>query len=128
VEGDAPVSSGPRACSVELRIEPDRSVHLVSTHEFPPGDVDGPGEDCVFPAPASCRGLLARDGRRVAAQLAAKGVVGPVCVSFRVHDEAEPATSRGSSPGESSWARATHPLLALGFLTGGHFDEESGRF
>lgn len=131
VSGDEPAGSPHRDCSVELRIEPDGSVHLVSTHEFPACDAAEPREDCVFPAPASCRGLLARDGRRVAEKLAAKGVVGPVSITFRVHD-GEPAPGDGPRLAASDLrlgkGPTTHPLLALGFLTGGHFDEESGVF
>jgi hypothetical protein len=122
-----PESASP---SVQLRIDPQAEVVLLSTHDQILG---GPScqvyQGCRFPAAEPYRRLIQEAGRRVGEVLARRGVVSRFGVDFFV----------GRRSGEAEWETfaleinlriggTTHPFLALQFLTGGRLDPESGAF
>lgn len=116
--------------SVQLRIDPQGEVVLLSTHDQILG---GPScqtyQGCRFPAAESYRRLIQEAGRRVGEVLATRGVVSRFGIDFFV----------GRRSGPTEWeifaleinlriGGTTHPFLALQFLTGGHLDADSGEF
>jgi hypothetical protein len=116
--------------SVQLRIDPQGEVVLLSTHDQILG---GPSAQvylgCHFPAAEPYRRAIQEAGRRVGAVLARHGVVSRFGVDFLV----------GRRKGSPDWelfaleinlrmGGTTHPFLALQFLTGGQLDAESGSF
>jgi hypothetical protein len=116
--------------SVQLRIDPQGEVVLLSTHDQILG---GPScqiyQGCRFPAAEPYRRLIQEAGRRVGKALATRGVVSRLGIDFFV----------GRRSGQTEWevfaleinlriGGTTHPFLALQFLTGGHLDAESGAF
>ena len=121
----------PESCSpsVQLRIDPQGEVVLLSTHDQILG---GPSnqvyQGCRFPADAPYRRAIQQAARKVGDVLARRGVVSRFGVDFFV----------GWRPGGEPEVFAleinlrmggtTHPFLALQFLTGGKLDPESGEF
>jgi hypothetical protein len=115
--------------SVQLRIDPQGEVVLLSTHDQILG---GPSnqvyQGCRFPAEAQYRRQIQEAARKVGDVLARRGVVSRFGVDFFV----------GWRPGGEPEVFAleinlrmggtTHPFLALQFLTGGKLDPESGEF
>jgi PGM1 C-terminal domain len=124
-----------RSPSVQLRINPIGEVIIASTHEQILG---GPGGQvflgCLFPADDDYRDQVQQIGVQVGHALAEKGVIGRLSVDFL-------ATRNGPDPADHAPADqwritaieinlrmggTTHPMLALRFLTGGHFDRATG--
>lgn len=116
--------------SVQLRINPLGAALVSSTHEQIMGGATGlVFQGCRFPALDAYRLRLQDAGLRIARVLASKGVVSRVAVDF---------LARRDGPG-GEWSLtaleinlrmggATHPMLALRFLTGGQLEPESGLF
>jgi biotin carboxylase len=121
-----PESASP---SVQLRIDPQGEVALISTHDQILG---GPTyqvyQGCRFPARAIYRRQIQTAARKVGEVLARRGVVSRFGVDFLV------GGVRGGAPEVFAleinlrMGGTTHPFLALQFLTGGKLDEESGLF
>jgi hypothetical protein len=121
-----PESASP---SVQLRLDPQGEVVLISTHDQILG---GPSnqvyQGCRFPAKKLYRRKIQVDAQEIGAVLARKGVVSRFGVDFFV----------GWRPGGEPEVFAleinlrmggtTHPFLALQLLTGGKLDPESGEF
>ena len=124
---DYPESASP---SVQLRIDPQGEVVLLSTHDQILGGPSGQVyQGCRFPAAESYRRQIQEAGRRVGEVLANGGVVSRFGVDFFV----------GRRSGQAEWeifaleinlriGGTTHPFLALQFLTSGRLDAESGEF
>ena len=122
-----PESASP---SVQLRIDPQGEVVLLSTHDqILGGQSCQVYEGCRFPAAEPYRRLIQQAGRRVGEVLARRGVVSRFGIDFLVGRRSE----------HSDWqisaleinlriGGTTHPFLALQFLTGGRLDPESGAF
>jgi len=121
-----PESTSP---SVQLRIDPQGKVVLISTHDQILG---GPNyqvyQGCRFPARAAYRKKIQAAARKVGEALARRGVVSRFGVDFLV------GGARGGEPEVFAleinlrMGGTTHPFLALQFLTGGRLEEESGLF
>ncbi len=124
---DYPESASP---SVQLRIDPQGEVVLLSTHDQILG---GPScqiyQGCRFPAAEPYRRPIQEAGRRVGGVLARRGVVSRFGIDFFV----------GRRSGQTEWdifaleinlriGGTTHPFLALQFLTGGRLDPGTGAF
>jgi hypothetical protein len=115
--------------SVQLRIDPQGEVVLLSTHDQILG---GPSsqvyQGCRFPADAPYRRQIQAAARRVGDVLASRGVVSRFGVDFFVG--ARPGTEPEVCALEINlrMGGTTHPFLALQFLTGGKLDPESGEF
>ena len=122
-----PESASP---SVQLRIDPQGEVVLLSTHDQILGGPSGQVyQGCRFPAADSYRRQIQQAGHRVGEILAARGVVSRFGVDFFV----------GRQSGKTEWeifaleinlriGGTTHPFLALQFLTGGRLDAGTGEF
>jgi pheganomycin biosynthesis PGM1-like protein/ATP-grasp domain-containing protein len=116
--------------SVQLRIDPQGEVVLLSTHDqILGGAANQVYQGCRFPAAEPYRRRIQEAARRVGEALAQRGVVSRFGIDFFVGRRAE----------EAEWkifaleinlriGGTTHPFLALQFLTGGHLDPESGAF
>ncbi|MDQ3951764.1 MAG: peptide ligase PGM1-related protein [Actinomycetota bacterium] len=110
--------------SVQMRIAPDGTFEVVSTHDQILG---GPDDQvylgCRFPADERYRVKIQECGRRVARVLAARGVVGSFGIDFVIvpDDPAPYLTEINLRMGGT-----THPFLMAEFATGGTFDEETG--
>lgn len=111
--------------SVQMRIAPDATLEVVSTHDQILG---GPDEQvylgCRFPADERYRPAIQECGRRVARVLAERGVIGSFGIDFVV------------APGEEQtpylteinlrMGGTTHPFLMTELVTGGAYDEATG--
>ncbi len=118
-----------RSPSAQVRVHPDGSCEILSTHEQLLGGRTGQVYlGCRFPADDDYRERLQEEALKVAKALAAKGVVSRLGVDFM-------ATR---APGED-WklfaieinlrmGGTTHPFMALQFLTGGRLDARTGHF
>jgi hypothetical protein len=115
--------------SVQLRVLPDRTVQLLSTHDQLLGGPSGQSYlGCVFPADPAYSRLITEPALTVARRLAEEGVVGRFALDFVV--------VRDGAGEWSSWAielnlrkgGTTHPFLTLQFLTDGAYDGDAGAF
>ncbi len=116
--------------SVQLRIDPQGQVVLLSSHDQILGGVSGQVyQGCRFPAADAYRRTAQDAALSIGTVLARRGVVSRFGVDFFA---ARPQ-------GESDWrlyaleinlriGGTTHPFLALQFLTGGRLDPASGHF
>lgn len=115
--------------SVQLRIRPDGSVELLSTHDQLLGGASGQSYlGCTFPADPAYSRLISEPAMAIGERLAREGVLGRFAVDFVV--------VRGGGGDWSAYAielnlrkgGTTHPFLTLQFLTNGRYDVLSGRF
>ena len=123
VEGDIK-----RSPSVQFRITPAREVETISSHDQVLG---GEGEQvflgCQFPADDDYRLTIEAEGRKAAAVLCERGVLGRFGIDFISvkdgkdwrHYAIEINLRKGGT---------THPQIMLQFLTDGRYDPESGLF
>ena len=111
--------------SVQLRIAADASYEVVSTHDQILG---GPDDQvylgCRFPADDSYRSQIQDAGRKIAAELAEKGVIGSFGVDFVVVPGAEPKIYMSEI--NLRMGGTSHPFYMARFATGGHYDEATG--
>ena len=112
--------------SVQLRIAPDGSVEIVSTHDQILG---GPDDQvylgCRFPARRDYRGEIQQAGERVGKILAAKGVVGSFGIDLLVRrhrDRLEVYLSEINL----RLGGTSHPFYMARFATGGSYDTATG--
>jgi hypothetical protein len=119
-----------RSPSVQLRINPRGQVFVTSTHEqILAGPTGQHYVGCRFPADEGYRMALQRSALRVGRVLADKGVISRLSIDFLAARDAAGAAWRASALEINlRMGGTTHPMLALRFLTGGRFDEESGLF
>jgi len=121
-----PESTSP---SVQLRIDPQGEVVLISTHDQILG---GPSyqvyQGCRFPARAAYRKEIQTAARRVGEVLARRGVVSRFGVDFLVGGVRAGEPDVFALEINLRMGGTTHPFLALQFLTGGKLEEESGLF
>ena len=126
VEGAKQVASG------QVRINPRGQIMLTSTHdEIRVGPDRLISAGCRFPADNRYRLLIQEASMRVGEFLAAKGLVSRLSIEFIVTgaDAGSPAALRllGTEV-NLGVGGATHPLLAVRFLSGGELDTASGLF
>jgi PGM1 C-terminal domain len=119
-----------RSPSCQIRIDPQKKVILISTHDqLLGGATNQMYLGCRFPAEETYRRQIQDAGRRIGEVLASHGVVSRLAIDFVV---------RRFSP-EAAWdlfaleinlriGGTTHPFLALEFLTGGELDRDTGLF
>ena len=109
--------------SVQLRIAPDGSFEIISTHDQILG---GPENQvylgCRFPASEEYRAAIQDEGVKVAAVLAAEGVIGSFGIDFLVVPE------RGVFLSEINlrMGGTTHPFWMARLATGGTYDPVEG--
>jgi pheganomycin biosynthesis PGM1-like protein/ATP-grasp domain-containing protein len=112
--------------SVQLRIAPDRTVEVLSTHDQVLG---GPDRQiylgCRFPAQVEYRAAITDAARRVAEVLAVEGVIGSFGIDFVV----VPAAGGHDvylSEINLRLGGTTHPFWMARLVTGGMYDEDRG--
>ena len=119
-----------RSPSVQMRINPDRSIQLISSHDQVLGGRTGQTYlGCRFPADDAYRIQIQRESFAIAEVLAEAGVVSRFGVDFLVTRDGpdEPWQSTAIEI-NLRMGGTTPPFLALQFLTGGVLDAETGIF
>jgi hypothetical protein len=113
--------------SVQMRVLPDRTVELLSTHDQLLGGASGQKYlGCVFPADPAYSRKISEPAMAIGRDLAGRGVLGRFAVDF--------VTVQGRDGDWEAYAielnlrkgGTTHPFLTLQFLVGGGYDGESG--
>jgi len=118
-----------RSPSVQLRVRPDGSVELLSTHDQLLGGASGQSYlGCVFPADPDYSRLISEPAQRIGDRLAAAGVLGRFAIDFVVVRDARGGWSAYAIELNLRKGGTTHPFLTLQFLTDGSYDGSSGRF
>lgn len=111
--------------SVQMRIAPEGTFEVVSTHDQILG---GPDDQvylgCRFPADARYRAAIQEAGRRVAGVLAERGVIGSFGIDFVVGPDDPPIPYLTEI--NLRMGGTTHPFLMTEFVTGGTYDEDTG--
>jgi len=115
--------------SVQMRVLPDGTVELLSTHDQLFGGADGQSYlGCVFPADEAYSRLISEPAMTIGRRLAELGVLGRFAVDFVVvRDEAGTWTPYAIELNLRKGG-TTHPFLTLQFLTAGTYDADSGVF
>jgi hypothetical protein len=115
--------------SVQLRVRPDRSVELLSTHDQLLGGASGQSYlGCIFPADPAYSRLISVPAMTIGERLAAEGALGRFAVDFVVKRDAAGCWSAYAIELNLRKGGTTHPFLTLQFLTDGSYDGASGRF
>ena len=109
--------------SVQMRILPDGSEEIISTHDQLLG---GPDDQvylgCRFPANQAYRGAIQDHARAIAKILAAEGVIGSFAMDFVVGARGDVFLSEINL----RMGGTTHPFLMTRFATQGRYDEATG--
>jgi len=115
--------------SVQLRVLPDRTIELLSTHDQLLGGPSGQRYlGCVFPADPAYSRLISEPALAVARRLAEMGVRGRFALDFVVVRDAGGEWSPWAIELNLRKGGTTHPFLTLQFLTDGRYDSEEGAF
>lgn len=118
-----------RSPSVQLRINPDGELQVLSTHDQILGGSTGQSYvGCRFPADDAYREAIQRDAIKVGQVLAGHGVVGRFGVDFVATSGEDDTWSRHAIEINLRMGGTTPPFMALEFLTGGRIDPGSGLF
>lgn len=125
IEGEGKTSP-----SVQMRINPAAEVQAVSTHDQVLGGPNGQVfEASTFPARDDYRLAIQRQGVEVGKLLADKGVLGRFAVDFLAVPQRDGGPPRlYATEINLRQGGTTHPFNMLKFLTGGSYDEDTGRF
>lgn len=117
-----------RSPSVQMRILPDGSARLVSSHEQVLGGSTGQSYlGCRFPADDDYRGTLLAEAAKVGEVLSGHGVIGRFAIDFlTTRDKA--GWNAHAIEINLRMGGTTPPYHALEFLTDGSLDAESGLF
>ena len=118
-----------RSPSVQMRIHPDGTLSSVSSHDQVLGGATGQVYlGCHFPADTEYRALVIREAMKVGHVVREAGVIGRFGVDFLM-------TRAGGGPWQCHaieinlrMGGTTPPFMALEFLTGGDYDEETGLY
>ncbi len=118
-----------RSPSVQMRIHPDGTSAIVSSHEQVLGGSTGQVYlGCKFPAHDEYRQLLHREADKIGRALSAKGVLGRFGIDFLVKQEAKGDWSLYAIEINLRMCGTTPPFHALEFLTGGRLNNDTGLF
>jgi hypothetical protein len=118
-----------RSPSVQLRIRPDRSIELLSTHDQLLGGASGQSYlGCIFPADPAYSRLISEPAIRISERLANEGALGRFAIDFVVKRDDAGDWSPYAIELNLRRGGTTHPFLTLQFLTDGSYDGASGRF
>jgi hypothetical protein len=115
--------AGTSSPSVQMRILPDGTEEIISTHDQLLG---GPDDQvylgCRFPADRQYRATIQDHARAIAKVLAAEGVIGCFAMDFVVGVKGDVFLSEINL----RMGGTTHPFLMTRFATRGRYDEGSG--
>jgi PGM1 C-terminal domain len=115
--------------SVQLRILPDRSVELLSTHDQLLGGASGQSYlGCIFPADPAYSRLISEPAVTIGERLAREGAIGRFALDFVVVRDSAGDWSAYAIELNLRRGGTTHPFLTLQFLTDGSYDGASGCF
>ena len=115
--------------SVQLRVLPDRSVELLSTHDQLLGGASGQTYlGCIFPADPAYSRLISEPAITIGERLAREGAIGRFALDFVVVRNGAGDWSAYAIELNLRRGGTTHPFLTLQFLTDGSYDGASGRF
>lgn len=115
--------------SVQMRVLPDRTVELLSTHDQLLGGQGGQSYlGCVFPADPGYSRLISEHAMRIGARLAELGALGRFAVDFVVTRDDAGSWVAHAIELNLRKGGTTHPFLTLQFLTDGAYDAASGEF
>jgi hypothetical protein len=115
--------------SVQLRVLPDQSVELLSTHDQLLGGASGQSYlGCIFPADPAYSRLISEAAITIGERLAKEGALGRFALDFVVRRDAAGDWSAYAIELNLRRGGTTHPFLTLQFLTDGSYDGASGRF
>jgi len=118
-----------RSPSVQMRINPDGSSAVVSSHEQVLGGSTGQAYlGCQFPAREDYRELLHAESEKIGRALSEKGVLGRFGIDFMVSKKPDGAWQSHAIEINLRMTGTTPPFHALEFLTGGRLDSETGVF
>lgn len=122
---DGPMKASP---SAQCRVNPLNEVEIISTHDqLLSGESQQVFTGATFPANLEYAAQIAEISTKISKELASYGVLGRFSIDF---------LSIKESSGWKHYALeinlrkggTTHPYLMLQFLTGGHYDADSGKF
>lgn len=118
-----------RSPSVQMRVHPDRTWSLISTHDQVLG---GPHSQayvgCRFPASEVYRARIQAEAAKVAEALAERGVVSRFGVDFLAWRNPDEDWNLAALEINLRMGGTTHPFQALQFLTSGELDPRTGLF
>ncbi|MET0787901.1 MAG: peptide ligase PGM1-related protein [Cellulomonas sp.] len=118
-----------RSPSVQLRVLPDGTVELLSTHDQLLGGPSGQRYlGCTFPADPAYSRLISAPAEVIGRRLAREGVLGRFAVDFVVVRDGSGAWTAHAIELNLRKGGTTHPFLTLQFLTDGRYDGPSGRY
>ncbi|MBT8467215.1 MAG: carboxylate-amine ligase [Deltaproteobacteria bacterium] len=118
-----------RAPSCQLRISPEGSLDILSTHDQLVEGVDGQiYAGCRFPADEAYRMDIQRDALRVAEILQKKGAVGRLAVDFICVQATDGAWKHYAIETNLRLGGTTHPMMLLRMLTDGRYDPDAGLY
>ena len=113
--------------SVQLRVLPDRSLELLSTHDQLLGGASGQTYlGCVFPADPAYSRLISEPAVVIGERLAKEGALGRFALDFVVNRDAAGNWSAYAIELNLRKGGTTHPFLTLQFLTDGSTTETPG--
>jgi hypothetical protein len=115
--------------SVQMRVLPDQTVELLSTHDQLLGGPSGQRYlGCAFPADPSYSRLISDYAMTIGGRLAQLGVLGRFAVDFVVVKDQAGVWTPYAIELNLRKGGTTHPFLTLQFLTEGTYDAVSGVF
>jgi hypothetical protein len=115
--------------SVQMRVLPNGTVELLSTHDQLLGGASGQKYlGCVFPADPAYSRKITEPAMAIGRHLAGKGVLGRFAVDFvTVQDDAGDWEAHAIELNLRKGG-TTHPFLTLQFLAGGDYDGDLGAY
>ncbi len=118
-----------RSPSVQLRVNPDGALEILSTHDQVLGGPTGQVYlGCHFPAGEEYRRQLLEQAWSIGQVLRDQGVIGRFGIDFLVTRQAGGPWNSHAIEINLRMGGTTHPFLALEFLTGGKLDPRTGLF
>jgi hypothetical protein len=113
--------------SVQMRVLPDRSVELLSTHDQLLGGASGQRYlGCIFPADPAYSRKISDPAMVIGRHLADRGVLGRFAVDFVVVDDGAGDWTAYAIELNLRKGGTTHPFLTLQYLTDGAYDGDAG--
>lgn len=113
--------------SVQMRVLPDRTVELLSTHDQLLGGMSGQKYlGCVFPADTAYSRKISEPALAIGRHLAERGVLGRFAVDFVTVQDDSGEWEAYAIELNLRKGGTTHPFLTLQFLAGGDYDGDAG--
>ena len=115
--------------SVQCVINPNSRIDIVSTHDQLLGGDDGQiFIGAIFPADAAYSIDIAAAGKKIAQNLADKGVMGRFAIDFISVKQDDGTWKHYAIEINLRKGGTTHPFLMLQYLTDGNYDADTGEF